>query len=563
MAISQTTIQNILNSIDIVDVVGDYVNLAKAGLNYRARCPFHNEKTPSFYVNQEKQIFHCFGCNAGGNAITFVMRIEGINYPEAVKKLAGKAGIEIKDEFSGHDGRIAEEKETIYNVLEDACLFFQKYLEKNRRCMEWIEKRGIERDTAKRFRLGYAPSGGSALVNAALKKKYSADILKKSGLASSGLKDFFYNRIIFPIFDVTGRVLAFGGRTLNDAVMPKYLNSPETLVYSKSRVLYGLNFAGRSIKEKNRCVLVEGYVDVVVSHQFGITETVAGLGTAFTQQQASVLKRYSDNIILAYDSDTAGRTSALRTADILLANDFQVKIAVLPDKSDTDEVLLDSGAKGLENIYKKSKTYVDFLVDENSKQFDIKTISGKKRIAAAALLTIAQIPNMVVKSEYLKILSERLKVKSEFLYLEMSKIKQNRFRGHDRVAVSSPQNTTMAMNILLSILVKDLKMTDYFTDICDEVFTTDAAQKIFGVLRTLQKEGKTSIAPAELSLLVGTEHNITDIFMNDFKISDPQSYVKEYSNSVLLKINKKKLHGLAATPDEFSSMAKKIKGSHK
>ncbi|OQA89514.1 MAG: DNA primase [Elusimicrobia bacterium ADurb.Bin231] len=563
MAISQTTIQNILNSIDIVDVVGDYVNLAKAGLNYRARCPFHNEKTPSFYVNQDKQIFHCFGCNAGGNAITFVMRIEGINYPEAVKKLAGKAGIEIKDGFSGQDGRIAEEKETIYNVLEDACLFFQKYLEKNRRCMEWIEKRGIERDTVKRFRLGYAPSDGSALVNAALKKKYSADILKKSGLASSGLKDFFYNRIIFPIFDVTGRVLAFGGRTLNDVVMPKYLNSPETLVYSKSRVLYGLNFAGRSIKEKNRCVLVEGYVDVVVSHQFGITETVAGLGTAFTQQQASVLKRYSDNIILAYDSDAAGRTSALRTADILLANDFQVKIAVLPDKSDTDEVLLDSGAKGLENIYKKSKTYVDFLVDENSKQFDIKTISGKKRIAAAALLTIAQIPNMVVKSEYLKILSERLKVKSEFLYLEMSKIKQNRFRGHDRVAVSSPQSTTMAMNILLSILVKDLKMTDYFTDICDEVFTTGAAQKIYGVLRTLQKEGKTSISPAELSLLVGTAHNITDIFMNDFKISDPQSYVKEYRNSVLLKINKKKLHGLAATPDEFSSMAKKIKGSHK
>jgi len=563
MSISQTTIQNVLNATDIVSVVSEYVNLKKVGTNYRARCPFHNEKTPSFYVNSEKQIFHCFGCNSGGNAISFLMKIAALSYPEAIKKLASKKGIEIKEENSKYYRTDSDEKDKIYKVLEDACQFYQKHLNGNNEILKWLKARGINEGSVKKFRIGFSPSSGGSLVNAATKKGYSADILHKAGIASSG-RDFFFNRIIFPIFDITGRVIAFGGRAMDDKTMPKYLNSPETIVYSKSRVLYGLNFAGKAIKEQGSAVLLEGYIDVVMCHQYGIDNTVAALGTAFSQQHSLLLKRYADGVVVAYDSDSAGKASAARTADILLSDDFQIKIACLPEGKDSDDVLLSEGDVRLKNIFNKAKSYIDFIIDEKSAVCDPDTIEGKKQLAGIVLPVISKIPNSIVQSEYIKVLSERLKVKSEFLILEMAK---NRRRNSEQVTAqpASAENGIFKKEMhLISVIACDLSLADCLKDIADTVFTSPSTKNIYGILLDLRQQGKKSVTCAELIEIVGPDANITDSFINDFKVANPQVYVHKYREAVIHGLETKHLKSLKDKDIKaFQAMSRRMKGSQK
>jgi len=563
MSIPQTTIQNVLTATDIVSVVSEYINLKKVGANYRARCPFHNEKTPSFYVNSEKQIFHCFGCNTGGNAISFLMKIEGLSYPEAIRKLALKKGIEIREENSEFHSFDSDEKDKIYKVLEEACLFFQKHLENNEVILKWLKNRGIDKNSIEKFRIGFSPSSGNALLDAAVKKGYSADILKKAGVISSG-RDFFFGRVIFPIFDITGRVIAFGGRALNDKTMPKYLNSSETMVYSKSRVLYGMNFAGKAIKEQGSATLLEGYIDVVVCHQHGLTSTVAALGTAFSQQHSLLLKRYTDSVIVAYDSDSAGRASAVRTADILLSDDFQIKIACLPEGKDSDDVLLSDGAAKLKSIFSKAKSYIDFIIDEKSAVCDPGTIDGKRRLAGMVLPVIYKIPNSIVQSEYIKVLSERLKVKSEFLILEMAKTRRS-FVEQAVARSVTPENETFKKEMnLLTVIAGDLALADCFTDIAADVFTSQPARDIYDLLLNLKRKGKKSVTCAELIDIAGPAANVTDNLMNDFIIANPHLYVKKYRKDVIRRIETKHLKSLNNKDlKERQVMSQKMKGSQK
>lgn len=570
MSIPESTIQNILNSVDIVDVVGESVRLTKSGRNFKARCPFHSEKTPSFMVSAEKQIFHCFGCNAGGNAIGFVMKMEGLTYPEAIKKLAKKCGIEIKETYSAADAQQSKERETIFRILEDAAVFYRQFFDNSKIAKDWVKKRGISDDTVKKFRIGYAPESSKTLVNAAVKKGYTKEELYKAGIASSDKpacqsetagRDFFYNRIIFPIFDITGRVVAFGGRVLDGKSLPKYINSPETVVYSKSKILYGLNFAGKAIRDAGSAVILEGYIDVVMCHQFGFENTAATLGTAFTQNHSSILKRYTDNIIIAYDADTAGNSSALRSCDVLLADDLYVKVAQFPAGKDSDEILLSGGADELKNIFSNAKSYIDFLVEWKSASFNPDTIEGKRDIAKIVLPVILKIPNAIVKSEYIKMLSERLGIKEGILNSEMSKIKNVFPRTVSADKTNIKKNINPSERNLISVLVKNLKLINSLADVTGEDFSRAEIREIFCLLLKLKEDGRTSVAPAELVEKSGSDF-ITQILMDDDGVADPAKFVESYRAAVMLARDKKNMERLKKENlNEFIRISKKIKGS--
>lgn len=571
MSIPETTIQNVLNACDIVEVIEGYVRLARSGRNFKARCPFHNEKTPSFMVNPEKQIFHCFGCNTGGNAISFIMKMEGLTYPEAIRKLAKKYSIEIKEIFSNSktDEKLAEERETIYKIISDAGLFFQKHLEENAVIKNWLKKRGLTDETIEKFQIGYAPKSSKTLLNAAVKKGYSKDLLYKSGVIS-GDKDFFINRVMFPIFDITGRIVAFGGRVLDDAIQPKYLNSPETAVYSKSRVLYGLNFAGKSVRESNSAIILEGYVDVIMCHQYGITNTVATLGTAFTPQHSSLLKRYTDNVLVAYDPDTAGRSSAIRSCEVLLNDDLYVKIAQLPDGKDSDEILITDGAAAVKNVFSNSKSYIDFFIDEKSTAaagFDVKTIEGKRGLIKLALPVIAKIPNAVVKSEYIKTLSERLGVREEIIKEELARLKTEikRYGGDSKQRLPEVENKiNIEERNLISVLAGDIKLMDYIPEDLQIDFNSDEIKFFFETLRSLRKKGRDSVTSAELVEIAGSDLISKILTAADFKPSSPEKFVKSFADAVSVMMERKKLDKIKVDDmEKFVEISRKMKGTKK
>ncbi|MDO8735058.1 MAG: DNA primase [Elusimicrobiota bacterium] len=571
MSIPEATIQNILSSSDIVEVIEGYVRLTRSGRNFKARCPFHNEKTPSFTVNPEKQIFHCFGCNIGGNAISFVMKMEGLTYPEAIRKLAKKCNIEIKEFFSNSktDDKLSEERDAIYKILNDAGLFFQKHLEENAAIKNYLKKRGLTDETIEKFQIGYAPKSSKTLLNAAVKKGYSKDLLYKSGVIS-GEKDFFINRVMFPIFDITGRIVAFGGRVLDDAIQPKYLNSPETAVYSKSRVLYGLNFAGKTVRENNSAIILEGYVDVIMCHQYGITNTVATLGTAFTPQHSSLLKRYTDNIIVAYDPDTAGRSSAIRSCEVLLNDDLYVKIAQLPDGKDSDEILMSDGADKLKNVFSNSKSYIDFFIDEKSSAvagFDVKTIEGKRGLIKLALPVISKIPNAVVKSEYIKTLSERLGVREEIIKEELARLKTEikRYGADSKQQMPEVENKiNIVEGNLISVLAGDIKLMDYIPENLQIDFVSGETKKIFDILRDLRKKGRDSVTSSELVEIAGSEIISRILTAGDFKPSEPEKFVRSFADAVSTIMEKKQLEKIKVSDiEKFVEISRKMKGSKK
>ncbi|MBI5574719.1 MAG: DNA primase [Elusimicrobia bacterium] len=582
MSIPEATIQNILSSSDIVEVIEGYVRLTKSGRNFKARCPFHNEKTPSFMVNPEKQIFHCFGCNIGGNAIGFIMKMEGLTYPEAIRKLAKKCNIEINETYSKTNDKLSEERDAIYKILNDAGLFFQKHLAENAVIKNYLKKRGLTDETIEKFQIGYAPKSSKTLLSAAVKKGYSKDLLYKSGVISNE-KDFFINRVMFPIFDITGRIVAFGGRVLDDAteategsprgrspvgaIVPKYLNSPETAVYSKSRVLYGLNFAGKSIRENNSAVILEGYVDVIMCHQYGITNTVATLGTAFTPQHSSLLKRYTDNITIAYDPDTAGRSSAIRSCEVLLNDDLYVKIAQLPDGKDSDEILISDGADKLKNIFSNSKSYIDFFIDEKSDSFDVKTIEGKRGLIKLAIPVISKIPNAVVKSEYIKALSERLAVREEIIKEELSRLKTEIKRyGSDSKQQMPPAENKINIEErnIISVLAGDIKLMDYIPEDLQIEFNSGEIKNFFETLRMLRKKGRDSITSAELVEIAGSDVISKILTAGDFKPSDPEKFVKSFADAVSIRMERKKLDKIKVSDmEKFVEISRKMKGSKK
>src|SRR5437660_3577788 len=427
MAEAGSVAERVKQQADIVRVVGEYVRLKKTGKNYSGLCPFHQEKTPSFTVSPIKQIFYCFGCGKGGDVYNLVMDKEKCECPEAVKLVAEKSGISIPrpKERSDEGRKESLERGVLVQMHREAQTFFVKQLEgtlEGKAARAYLEDRGLDQDAISRFGIGYAPSGGDALLRH-LKAKYPEKLLVESGLSSRDqggkLFDRFRRRITFPIANESGKIVAFGCRALGDD-QPKYLNSPETSIYSKSNLLYHLDRAKEALRRSDFAVLVEGYLDAIAVTRAGISNVVASCGTSLAEPQIKLLGRFTKRVIVNYDPDTAGQAATERSIAILLEQDFEVRVLALPGKADPDKFIREQGADAYIKLIKESPPYVDYLI-ARARQMDMSTAEGKLRAVNFLLPYVQKIPNRILRSEWATRIAQQLRLDEPVLRAALSK----------------------------------------------------------------------------------------------------------------------------------------------
>ena len=524
---SDSVLEEIKNRLDIVDFISEYVHLKHAGQNWKGLCPFHTEKTPSFTVSPSKQIYHCFGCNSGGDIFSFLVKYENVSFPEAVNILAKKAGVTLK--ISQKDAFKTGEKEVLLNIHKDAVSFFQQHLAGNEKAKQYFNKRGIDIKAQKLFSLGYAPKTWDALLNYLTGKGYKTDVIKKAGLVTQGTKgvyDTFRDRIMFPIYDLKGDVIAFGGRSINGDD-PKYLNSPETLIFNKRMVLYGLQRAKESIKETGYALFMEGYLDVITAHINGFSNAVAPLGTAFTQEHAKLIKRFVGDVILVFDSDDAGRKAAKNAANILFESGLNVKIITFPDQEDPDSFLRKNGKEAFQKLLDDPISIIDFYM----------LLKGDRRsIAHEAIQTISIISDRVLQGYYVKMLSEKLRINEFFIIEELKKLKKNN-KGQETKPVSKAPSRPKSLDeiyiikLLLQLPERAGEITNVFSE---EDFKHATTRLVFKKI----KEGLTDFNEL-LSQCEGDEKDfLTEVSLRE-DFEDPEKALEDCITR--MRGNKKKL----------------------
>ncbi len=419
MYYSDDVIEEVRSRNDIVDVISGYVKLQRKGSSYFGLCPFHSEKSPSFSVSPGKQMYYCFGCGAGGNVLTFIMEYENFTFPEALKLLADRAGMALPEpEYSDEARRQRDLKESVREINKMAANYFYYQLRspQGERALKYLTDRGLSDQTIKRFGLGYAGQYSDALYRYLKGKDISDQLLKESGLMQvnekQGMYDKFWNRVMFPIMDVNNKVIGFGGRVMGDG-KPKYLNSPETVIFDKSRNLYGLNYARTA---KKRYMLVcEGYMDVISMHQAGFTNAVASLGTALTSQHATLLKRYTDEVILTYDSDEAGIRAALRAIPLLKEAGISTKVLHMEPYKDPDEFIKALGTEAFQERIDRAENSFLFEVSVLQKSYDMKDPDGKTRFFQAVAAKIAEFELEIERENYIEAITGRYQISFEGL----------------------------------------------------------------------------------------------------------------------------------------------------
>jgi len=423
-------VEQIRASSDIVDIVSDYVRLKKQGRNYVGLCPFHNEKTPSFMVSQEKQIYRCFGCGEGGNIFSFLMKRGNLSFPEAVAVLAERSGISIPEEDDPERDARAKKTEQAYKLNELVKDFYQYVLKNHdiaRGARSYLEQRGVTPETADKFQIGFAPPSWDSQINFLKKKGYSVEILEQMGFilaktkGAPGYYDRFRNRIMFPVWNIQGKVVGFGGRVLDDS-LPKYLNSPETPLFNKGHLLYGINKALESIRRLDQVIIVEGYMDVISCHQAGIENVVASLGTAFTPEQGKLLLRYTRQVVFAYDADTAGVNAAMRGWQVLDDIGCRVRVVSIPEGKDPDDYIRNHGPEQfLLLVNERALSLSDYKTDRALEKYDIYTLEGKFKIASEVIPSIINLSNEIEKDEAIMKLAKRLHLSPDAIRAEVEK----------------------------------------------------------------------------------------------------------------------------------------------
>ncbi len=429
-------IEEIKNKLNVLDVVSSYVKLTKTGINYRGVCPFHSEKKPSFFVSPGRQMWHCFGCGAGSSIFDFIMKIEGVEFSDALRILANKAGVQLKRE----NVQLRTERQKLFEICELACSFFEKQLEASsigKEAKEYLLSRGISEESIKKWRLGYSPDTWNGLSDFLVGKNYKREEVVKAGLAiekeggRGDSYDRFRGRIMFPVFGINGEVLGFGGRVFkqgSDKEVAKYINTPQTLLYDKSGILYGLNNAKLAVRKQNQCVVTEGYTDVIMCHQAGFENVVAASGTALTEKHLALLKRYSENLILAFDMDVAGDSATRRGITMAQEQGFNIRIIESygegAKKSDPAEIIL-KDPKIWEEVLVKARSIMDYYFDSAFAKHNKQTPEGKKEIGKIILPVIKKLQNTIEQSYWITKLSELLGIKEEALLDELGKIKQD------------------------------------------------------------------------------------------------------------------------------------------
>ena len=425
--VSNEKISEIQRLTNIVEVINRHVNLKRAGKNYIGLCPFHSEKTPSFSVSPEKQLYKCFGCGEGGTVFTFLMKKEGLSFPEALRILAERARVDIPKR--SEKGNAGNDKTLLYDVNNVAAEFFHKCLLDNKgtAAREYLHQRGIKENSISKFRIGYTPDGWDSLIRLAKTKNIPSSRLHSAGLiiakdADGGFYDRFRNRLMFPITDHIGRVIGFGGRSLSGAE-PKYLTSPETILFSKGRCLYGLDLAKQFILKDRKALIMEGYTDVIVAHQEGICNAVGVLGTALTVDHIRLLRQWTPEVTLVLDGDTAGQKSSDRSLDILAEEEMEAKVVQLPEADDPCDFILREGANKFMELVNGALDFFGFKVQMAEAKWDLSSHSGKLAAIRELLNTVLKVQNVLRQQLIVKSIAEKMSVEEETLRLELGKLK--------------------------------------------------------------------------------------------------------------------------------------------
>ncbi|MBZ0156136.1 MAG: DNA primase [Alphaproteobacteria bacterium] len=428
-----TIVEEIKSKIDIVSLIAEHIDLKRSGQNYKGLCPFHSEKTPSFMVNPSKQIFHCFGCGKGGDVFSFIMEYEGMNFQEAITYLSDKAGIRIED-YRSESKANRSLKEDLYAINREALAFFKDNMRPSRQTMAYLKERGLADETVERFSLGYSRQERNALFTHLTKRKFPPEHIKASGLVYFGDRepfDFFRDRLMFPLLDLQDRVIAFGGRIMTSSgSSPKYLNSPESLIFKKGEACYGLNHAKSAISKKGYSIIVEGYMDALLCHQYGFDTTVAPLGTALTAGHLKKLRRFSDKLLLVFDGDAAGVSATKRALELVYAEGMAAKVLPLPQGEDPDTFLRKYGSEQFRTRMGSALTPVGFLL----------RASGKNRIdgVKALLRLLASCPDSLMREEALRELADKSGMNETALREELKDIRQSPSRQGRHQAGGGP-----------------------------------------------------------------------------------------------------------------------------
>ncbi len=515
---------------DIVELVGAYTPLKKAGRSYKGLCPFHQEKTPSFVVFPDSQNFHCFGCGKGGDIFTFQMEVEKVDFPEALRELAKRAGVDLAD-APGVAKENDERRERLLNAIDLAATFFHDQLLNQPTGLagrDLAEKRGLDRATIERFRLGFAPDRWDALLTMLGARGFDAATLVEAGLAqerqTGGHYDRFRNRLIFPIADRDGRIVGFGARALGDD-QPKYLNSPQTSLFDKSSLLYALHLAKDAIKSENRAIIVEGYMDAIAAHQFGHPNVVAAMGTALTESQVGLLKRFSKRIVLALDADAAGQMATLRSLESMpnaldhvdspvpdaagivrfeRKLDAQISILQLPVGKDPDELLRKSPEQW-DSLVESAIPFLDFVIDVIARDVDLNDPRSKSAAFQRIAPLLRQVGDQVTQQHYLGRVAGRLGISEQVLW---SELKRGQLRTSPQVPLSQPTRTTARRikneDYLTAVLLKHASLSRDFLDVISDDDLLDSRNR--EIVRVLRMEGADQVEPDVL--LSGLDENV-------------------------------------------------------
>lgn len=553
---SDEIIEEVRQTNDIVDIISQYVHLKRSGRNFFGLCPFHNEKSPSFSVSPDKQIFHCFGCGVGGNVFTFLMKIEGINFIEAVQSLAERANIQLPTLENSADSAREELKAKVYKVNEFTANFYHENLYKPsaKEAQEYIKKRKMTNEILKSFQIGF--SGKFDELYRALKVQgFNDSEILESGLVNRNENgtyiDRYRNRLMFPICDARGRVIAFGGRVLDDS-KPKYINSPENIVYSKGRNLFGLNVAKKSQDIRKRILIVEGYMDVISLHQRGINNVVAPLGTALTQQQGWLLRKNSEQIVLSFDSDEAGLQAKLRALDILQNMGCDIRVLQMEGAKDPDEYIVKYGNARFQNLIDKALSVIEFKVKILKKNLNLENTNDKIKFLNEIAKLISKVENNIEREIYIEKISKEYEISKEAIYAEVNKLSYTGNKGekildkpkpvaiHKKIENEISQATKKRENTVLAILLMgDLNVFQIIKqNIGVNDFKSALNKQIAQILYEEFEKGNSNINAILDKMGEEEQSHITEILADDYELDD----IEKAIDDVMQKYEKEKLN---------------------
>lgn len=523
----KTIIEDVKSRIDIVNLINEYINVEQSGNNFKALCPFHNEKTPSFCISEQKQIYKCFGCGEGGDVIGFVMKMENLDFLDAVKFLANKYGIDVSFNINEEQKQKIEKTKKYIDInTETARFYFRNLFSQKNKAYEYLKSRGLDDKIIKKFGLGYSQDSFNSLKNYLLSKNFEINDLIECGLITKKnekIYDKFRNRIMFPIFDYKGNVIGFGGRVLDDS-LPKYLNSPETIVFNKSNNLYGINFTKKEIKDKT-VILVEGYMDLITLYQYGIKNVFASLGTSLTKNQALLIKKCANTVIISYDKDDAGIKATLRAIEILTSLDINVKVLDLKESKDPDEFIRKYGKNEFEEAIKNSSHHIKFKIDLLKKNYNTQNENEKIEFTQKAINIIKTLKNNVEIDYFANYLSKITGSSIESIKMDIygygKKYSKKNFQNNSNInnnynkekekieKVEVKFKKFFVEEYLIKILIEDVKNRNYLLSRIDEKdFFLNESKEILKYIIKNQDLDKISID--KLKSL-----NISEEYIND------------------------------------------------